>query len=113
MPLAVLRGEQAPGGVWSRADALLAQALEVHERGVHARCGQHLLFSADPDAAHRFETHTTTCQACATLDRADRAQSESKQSAPPGQVRWVTPDEALHHAIENPLPAQHGHIIPG
>lgn len=108
----MLRGEQAPGGMWSRADALLAQALEVHERGVHARCGQHLLFSSDPDAAHRFETHTVTCHACAALDRVERAASESKSPPTPGLIRWVSPDGALTHAIEHPLPAQHGHIYP-
>lgn len=108
----MLRGEQSPGGMWSRADALLAQALELHERGVHARCGQHLMFSSDPDAAHRYEAHTVTCQACAALDRAERAASESKSPPAPGLIRWVSPDEALTHAIEHPLPAQHGHIIP-
>lgn len=111
VPLAVLRGERTPGEAWSREDALLLQALELYERGVHARCGQHLLFSADPDAARRYETHTTTCQACAALDRAERAQ-DGKKPPPPGQVRWVAPDAAMYHAIENPLPAQHGDIIP-
>lgn len=98
--------------MWSRADALLAQALELYERGVHARCGQHLIFSTDPDASHRFDTHSVTCHACAALDRAEKASRDAKTPAPPGRVQWVAPDAALSYAIEHPMPAQHGDIIP-
>ena len=86
------------------------QALEVHERGIHSRCGQHLVFSTDPDARGHFEQQSKTCHACAAMEQAD-AKRGDKQPAP-GTVSWVDPDAALARAIEIPLPAQYGGVKP-
>ena len=89
----------------------LAKALEVYERGIHGRCGQPLQFSTDSDARGHYEPQSTICHACAALEASEKAASDGKQPRP-GLVQWVTPDAALRHAMEYPLPAQYGEEPP-
>jgi hypothetical protein len=104
----VLRGEIAPGDRWADTDRLLLMALERYERSIHAACGQPLQYSTDADAKGHYERHTQVCYACKVRDEADREAAKSEKPTPPGQVSWVSPDAAIRHAMEYPLPAQYG-----
>lgn len=105
-----MRGEVEPGARWRDTDRLLFLALERYERSIH-KCGQPLQISTDQDAARRYELQAVTCHACAVLEEAERNAARGKGPSP-GRLLWVTPDQALRHAIEHPLPEQYGGIAP-
>lgn len=112
VPLSVLRGEVTPGSPWRDTDRLLALALEKHERGIHHRCGQPLQFSTDADASGHYDRNGIVCYACAALDRQERADAKNSTQAPPGRITWASPDAAVRHAMEYPLPDQYGEAPP-
>lgn len=95
----MLRGRRRPGSRWTARDRLLLIALQVYEDDCCPGCGQPRTYGMDDDAAGRYHVHSVTCHACAALEKAHQA----GKNPPPGQRKYVTPDDALEHAMRHPI----------
>lgn len=98
LPVSVVRGYRAPGKRWTPADRSLLVALQAYEDDVCGGCGQPRTYAMDEDSEGRYAAHTARCNGCAARQRAD---TEAKP--PPGQYRFVVPDEGVTYAMHHPI----------
>ncbi|MEN3123277.1 hypothetical protein [Janibacter sp. LM] len=99
MPLSVLRGQRRPGRAWTHLDRLAALALQAYEDGLCGSCGTPRVYGMDPDAHRHYTAPAETCHACAARDRAN----DTDAKRPPGQHRYVTPDEVQTYSMTHPI----------
>ena len=97
----MLRGHRRPDKKWTGAARLLLIALQVYEDDLCPGCGTPRTYGMDDDAAGLLNTNHGYCHGCRALEKEQRDRGD--KPPPPGQKTWVTPNEALQHAMTHPL----------